>query len=190
MTTGGEAKRAEFTNVALPLMDNVYNAALYLSRDPDEASELVQETFLRAFRAWHQFTPGTNCKAWLLTILQNAFRNRYRSQQRQPRTVELDETVHSEEIPEGATGIGTDPAELVSAQVLDGEVEAALRSLPDDFLQVVILVDVEELTYDEAAAAIGCPVGTVRSRLSRARRLLHQALQGYARERGILRRRG
>jgi RNA polymerase sigma-70 factor (ECF subfamily) len=161
VTTGGEAKRAEFTNVALPLMDNVYNAALYLSRDPDEASELVQETFLRAFRSWHQFTPGTNCKAWLLTILQNAFRNRYRSQQRQPRTVEL-----------------------------DGEVEAALRSLPDDFLQVVLLVDVEELTYDEAAAAIGCPVGTVRSRLSRARRLLHQALQGYARERGILRRRG
>jgi RNA polymerase sigma-70 factor (ECF subfamily) len=187
---GGEAKRAEFTNVALPLMDNVYSAALYLSRDPDEASDLVQETFLRAYRAWHQFTPGTNCKAWLLTILHNTFRNRYRAQQRRPQTVELDETQHSDASSAEVQGIGTDPAALVSSQVLDGDVDAALRRLPDDFLQVVLLIDIEELTYEEAATAIGCPVGTVRSRLSRGRRLLHQSLEQYAKERGLLRRRG
>jgi RNA polymerase sigma-70 factor (ECF subfamily) len=187
---GGEDKRAEFTIVALPLMDNVYSAALYLSRNPDEASELVQETFFRAYRAWHQFTPGTNCKAWLLTILQNTFRNRYRAQQIRPQTVDFDETQHTEVSAEGNQRIGADPAELVSSQVFDGDVEAALQRLPEDFLQVVLLVDIEELTYEEAATAIGCPVGTVRSRLSRGRRLLHESLEQYAKERGLLRRRG
>lgn len=186
MPKGGEGKREEFTAIALPYMDTVYSAGLYLSRNPDEAADLLQETFLRAYRSWHQFNPGTNCKAWLLTILYNAFRNRYRSRTREPQTVEFDEAIYSGERA-GLPALAEDPQEIVAAQVLDGEVEAALRQLPQEFLEAVVLVDLQELTYEEAAAASGCPVGTIRSRLSRGRRLLHQALEHYARERGLTR---
>jgi RNA polymerase sigma-70 factor, ECF subfamily len=167
-------------------MDTVYSAALYLSRDSDGASELLQETFLRAYRAWHQFTPGTNCKAWLLTILYNTFRNRYRSQSREPQTVEFDESLYNAQradLPWAAES----PEDLLASQVLDGEVEAALQQLPQEFLEAVVLVDLQDLTYEEAATALGCPVGTIRSRLSRGRRQLHQALQQYAKDRGIVR---
>jgi RNA polymerase sigma-70 factor (ECF subfamily) len=183
---GGEGKREEFTAIALPYMDTVYSTGLYLSRNPEEAADLLQETFLRAYRSWHQFSPGTNCKAWLLTILYNAFRNRYRSRTREPQTVEFDETIYSGEhavMP----AVPGDPQEIVAAQVLDGEVQAALRQLPQEFLEAVVLVDLQELSYEEAAATLGCPVGTIRSRLSRGRRLLHQALEHYARERGLIR---
>ena len=185
MSADPEGKRADFQVTALPLMDSVYSSALYLSRNPDDAADLLQETYLRAYRSWDQFTPGTNCKAWLLTILYNAFRNRYRAQSREPATVEFDESAHVS--PADGRAASDDPAELLAAQVLDGEVDAALKRLPAEFLEVVVLVDLQELTYEETAAAVGCPVGTVRSRLSRARRMLHGILREYARERGILR---
>jgi RNA polymerase sigma-70 factor (ECF subfamily) len=183
---GGEEKREEFAAIALPFMDTVYSVGLHLSRNPDEAAELLQETFLRAYRSWHQFSPGTNCKAWLLTILYNTFRNRYRSRGREPHTVEFDEELYAAE-PAGQAGAGDNPEDIIAARVLDGEVDRALRRLPQEFLETVVLVDLQELTYEEAAAALGCPVGTVRSRLSRGRRLLHQSLQRYAKERGLLR---
>jgi RNA polymerase sigma-70 factor (ECF subfamily) len=167
-------------------MDAVYSVGLHLSRNPDEAADLLQETFLRAYRSWHQFRPGTNCKAWLLTIVYNTFRNRYRSRSREPHTVEFDEAVHAAE-PAAGGGVGDNPEDVVAAQVLDGEVERALRRLPQEFLEAIVLVDLQELTYEEAAAALACPVGTIRSRLSRGRRLLHQSLQRYAKERGLLR---
>jgi RNA polymerase sigma-70 factor (ECF subfamily) len=163
-------------------MDKVYNAALYMCRNPDDAAELAQETYLRAYRSWRLFTPGTNCKAWLFTILHNAFRNRYRAQQRRPREVELDEE-HYEGDPQGEP---SDPAELLSSRLLDGEIEQALRELPGEFRQAIVLVDMEELTYEEAAAALGCPIGTVRSRLSRGRRLLEASLREYAKRRRII----
>jgi RNA polymerase sigma-70 factor (ECF subfamily) len=163
-------------------MDRIYNAALYMCRNADDAADLTQETFLRAYRSWHLFAAGTNCKAWLLTILQNTFRNRYRSQRRRPTEVELDEE-HYEAGEAG--GESSDPAELLSARVLDDEIEQALRELPEEFMQAVLLVDLEELTYEEAAAVLGCPIGTVRSRLSRGRRLLEMALREYARRRRI-----
>lgn len=186
MPEGGEAKHAEFTAHALPHLDSVYSAALYLTRDQDDAADLAQDTFLRAYRSWDQFTPGTNCKAWLLTILHNAFRNRYRAARRLPRTVEFDEHLYSDEQRNSPLSPGADPADVLGAQVLDSEVEAALKSLPDEFRDVVILVDLEELTYEEAAAAMDCPIGTIRSRLSRGRRLLQQALYQYAKDRGIV----
>jgi RNA polymerase sigma-70 factor (ECF subfamily) len=176
-----------FEEVAVPLMDKVYTSALYLARDPDEAKDLVQETYLRAFRFWDRFTPGTNCKAWLLTILYNVFRNRYRERQRLPRTVDLDDF----ETQGRAFEIGdhdSDPARLVFSAVLDAEVEEALRKLPSDFLDVIVMVDVQELTYEETADAVGCPVGTIRSRLSRGRALLHGHLLAYAEERGLTKR--
>jgi RNA polymerase sigma-70 factor (ECF subfamily) len=178
---GGNRERDEFAAVALPLMDRIYSAALYLSRNPDDAAELVQETFLRAYRSWHLFTPGTNCKAWLLTILQNTFRNQYRAQRRRPQEVEFDEQLHAGEAERGEA----DPSELLSARLLDGEIQQALERLPPEFMHAILLVDLEELTYEEAARVLDCPIGTVRSRLSRGRRLLEYSLREYARKRRL-----
>ena len=169
-------------------MDHVYTAGLYLIRNKDEAQDLLQETFLRAYRFWHQFTPGTNCRAWLMTILHNTFKNRYRERYREQQRIDFDDTVN-----DTASGVHTDkspanPEDIVLAQFLDTEVEEALRDLPVEFLEVIVLVDIQELTYEEAAAAVGCPIGTIRSRLSRGRRLLQAALRQYAKERGYGRR--
>jgi RNA polymerase sigma-70 factor, ECF subfamily len=181
-------KRDAFARSALPHMDHVYSAALYLTRNKEEAEELLQETFLRAYRFWHQFEPGTNCRAWLMTILHNVFKNRYRERYRQQRTVEFDESVYEQNSAGDADPQRTNPETAVLSQLLDGEVESALQQLPVEFLETVVLVDIQELTYEEASRALGCPVGTVRSRLSRGRRMLAASLERYARERGYLRR--
>lgn len=176
--------------MALPHMDQVYTAGLYLSRNKDEAEDLLQETFLRAYRFWHQFTPGTNCRAWLMTILHNTFKNRYRERYREQRSVDVEEALPELENAANVDAGESNPESIVLGQLLDGEVEAALKQLPVEFLEVVVLVDVQELSYEEAAAVIECPIGTIRSRLSRARRMLHAALRRYAEERGYLRRGG
>ena len=183
-----ERKREEFAKSALPHMDQIYTAGLYLTRNKEEAEDLLQETFLRAYRFWHQFTPGTNCKAWLMTILHNNFKNRYRDRYHEQQTVEFDEAVHG---PESATTTDlkhTGPEDIVLSQLLDDEMQRALRGLPVEFLETIVLVDIQELTYEEAASALGCPIGTIRSRLSRGRQMLQAALQQYARERGYGRR--
>jgi RNA polymerase sigma-70 factor (ECF subfamily) len=177
----------EFEQVALGFMNDVYTTAAYLCRDRDEADDLLQETYLRAFRFRHGFTPGSNCRAWLLTILHNVFRNRYRERQRQPRGVELDETALLADPAAPRNDSARTPEELLLDRVLDAEIEAALQALPADYRAAVVLVDLQELTYEEAAKAMGCAIGTVRSRLSRGRRLLHQALAEFARHRGVLR---
>jgi RNA polymerase sigma-70 factor (ECF subfamily) len=178
----------DFAGIALPLMDHVYSVARYLARNESDADDLVQETYLRACRFWHQFEGGTNCKAWLLTILYNVHRHRYRQRLRERLDVEFDDRLLEPESTTGSSAVGINPEEAVLSTLLDEEVEAALRRLPPDFLDVVVLIDVQELTYEEAAAAIGCPIGTVRSRLARGRRLLHRHLQAYATARGLLRR--
>lgn len=175
----------EFARIALPLMDQIYTVARYLGRSQPDAEDLLQETYLRAFRFWHQFSAGTNCKAWLLVILYNVHRSRYRQHERTPE-VEFEEHRFEPDPTPGAVGLNPEGALL--ATLLDEEVEAALRQLPPDYLDAVVLVDVQELSYEEAAAAIGCPVGTVRSRLSRGRRLLYEALREYAQQRGLLHR--
>jgi RNA polymerase sigma-70 factor (ECF subfamily) len=168
-------------------MDALYSTALYLCRNPDDAADVLQETYLRAYRSWHQFTPGTNCKAWLFTILHNAFRNRLRAQRAAPMSVELDEhVVRTDLAPEVGNRVD-DPAELAEFHSMGAEVQAALEALPDEFREVVVLVDLQDLTYEEAAAVLNCPIGTVRSRLSRGRNMLHQALPPYAKTRGLLR---
>lgn len=171
------AQRQSFEATAVPLMDTLYNVARYLCRNPDDAADLVQETCLRAYRSWHQFSPGTNCKAWLLTILHNVFRNRLRRLAGGPSLVEFDDSIaYAPHAPERANA-GDNPADLLVSQSMSEEVQTALDNLPDEFRQVVVLVDLEELTYEEAATVLNCPVGTVRSRLARARRRLFQALQ-------------
>ena len=188
MEGGADTRRGQFDETAVALMDQVYSTALYLARNREEAEDLVQETYLRAYRLlWDSFTLGTNCKAWLMTILHNVFRNRYRDRQREQRTIEYDDNLiddrHADESGESPSD---NPEELVLSRLLDSEIEEALKDLPSEFLAAIVLVDLQELSYEEAADALDCPIGTVRSRLSRGRRLLSESLRGYARERGFI----
>ena len=181
-----QAKRDVFEVEALPHLDHLYGAASYLCADPDRAADLVQETMLRAFRFFHQFEPGTNCRAWLLTILHNTFRNQYRASRPERGQVDIDEPGPAREATEAALS-ETNPETIVLSEVMDQEIVDALRGLPEEFRSAIVLVDLQDLSYEEGARALGCPVGTVRSRLSRGRRLLERKLAGYARERGLRR---
>jgi RNA polymerase sigma-70 factor (ECF subfamily) len=180
-----ELRRGEFDAEALPHLDRLYSAAFYLCGDRDHAADLVQETFLRAFRFFHQFEPGTNCRAWLLTILHNTFRNQRRAGERERRQLDIDDPGAAREATE-ASGIDSDPQSLVLAEFMDQEIVQALGELPEEFRSAVVAIDLQELTYEEGARALGCPVGTIRSRLSRGRHLLERKLASYASERGIV----
>jgi len=181
-----DERRRQFETIALPCMRALYNTALRLTADAHDAEDGVQETYLRAFRTFDNFTPGTNAKAWLFTILYSVVINRHRRARREegPWPVEELEARYRllVEPPEG------DLAEVEPSSVpLSTEVEAALRAVPEVFRTAVILVDVQELSYEEAARTLGCPIGTVQSRLFRGRRLLFAALAEYARRAGFLR---
>jgi RNA polymerase sigma-70 factor (ECF subfamily) len=185
MAVDGDLK-ARFEGTALPLMHHVYTAAYYLTRNRAEAEDLLQETYLRAFRFFHRFAVGTNVKAWLLTILYNVLRNRYRHRMTEQRSVDFAPVAEAYERITAAFAAGGGFEDAFFHQFVDGEIERALLNLPHEYRAVVLLVDVHELSYLEAAAALGCPVGTVRSRLSRARRLLQVSLHDYARARGLV----
>jgi len=158
-------RRAEFEAACLPFMRPLYGAAVRMTRRPDDASDLVQETFLRAYRTFDGFQRGTNAKAWLFTILYSVFVNRYHKERRAPESVPLDEVderfLASRE---------SDEASRSRRAVTTEDLEAAILDLSETFRTAIVLVDIEGLTYEEAAAALDCPVGTVRSRLSRGRR--------------------
>lgn len=159
--------------------DALYNLARYLTRNPSEAEDLVQETYVRALRAWSDFAPGTNVRAWLLRILRNAFITRYRQELRHPTPGQYDTT---EQTSEAATDEGSAHAGGQSEQlrrVVSGEIEAALRTLSEDS-RTVILLDVEGFTETEVALVLGCAVGTVKSRLNRARAALRVKLADYS----------
>ncbi len=177
---------SEFEQVALIHLDALYRTALWLTRNRADAEDVVQETCLRAFRGFHRFNPGTNCRAWLLTILRNVFLNRVRRGSRE--TLEGDSTVW-EAGPDSATqeaGSAGSPEEEFFQTVVHGDVDRALKALPVVFREAVILADLEGLTYKEVAEVLGCPMGTVMSRLSRGRHLLRRSLQRFAREHGYL----
>ncbi|MFB3108250.1 MAG: sigma-70 family RNA polymerase sigma factor [Candidatus Binatia bacterium] len=184
--------KAEFERVALPQRSYLYKVASYLTKKRARAEDLVQETYLRAFRFFDKFEPGTNCKAWLLSILRHLFVNRYRHRKNQPKMVDcecLDElfesTVEQEEMMERG-----DPENLLLRNLMHEEVEDALNELPADYRRAVNLVDIDELSYQEAAKVMDCPIGTLRSRVSRGRRMLETALQDYAQKQGLIRRSG
>jgi RNA polymerase sigma-70 factor (ECF subfamily) len=174
--------RTRFEAVALPLLAVVYRAALRFVRQPDEARDLTQETFLRAFRTFDRFEPGSNTKAWLLTIVYSIFVNRYRRQQREP-VVAVDDLEWVYDAPLVQTP-AVPPASVVTDRISDPQIQAALDGLPEAFRSAVLLIDVEELTYEEAAKVLGCPLNTVRSRLFRGRKLLWMALRDYASRHG------
>jgi RNA polymerase sigma-70 factor (ECF subfamily) len=161
-----------FTSEALSYVDSLYGTALRLTRRPADAEDLVQDTYLKAFRAAHQFQRGTNLKAWLFTILHNTFRNMRRHDGRNPVDVDS-ETV---ELAADAAGAQQTPEQLLTRATLDADLQSALDDMPDAFRQAVWLRDVEEFTYAEIARMIGVPIGTVMSRISRGRRMLFERL--------------
>ncbi len=164
---------AAFEREALACLDGLYGAGLRLTRNPADAEDLVQDTYLKAFRAREQFEPGTNLKAWLFTILHNTFLNRRRRAAKEPVAVESDEI---ERIAADLPGTPRTPEQILLRDTLDADLRAALDALPDAFRQAVWLRDVEEFSYAEIATMLGVPIGTVMSRISRGRGLLYESL--------------
>jgi RNA polymerase sigma-70 factor (ECF subfamily) len=162
-----------FAQAALSHIDSLYGTALRLTRRAPDAEDLVQDTYLKAFRAAHQFEPGTNLKAWLFTILHNTFRNIRRHDGRSP--VDVDSEAVERAVSDGPAD--QSPEQLLTRATLDVDLQAALDALPDAFRQAVWLRDVEELTYAEMAKVLDVPMGTVMSRISRGRRALSEGLQ-------------
>jgi RNA polymerase sigma-70 factor (ECF subfamily) len=184
------ADQATFAEQAMPLMDGLYGAALRMTRNPSDAEDLVQETYLKAYRAFHSFQEGTNLKAWLYRILTNTYINTYRAKKRRPDETDLEEV----EDPylyrrlgglEGATAGRSAEDELLD-HLTDSEVKDALEALPEQFRMAVLLADVEGFAYKEIAEILDIPIGTVMSRLHRGRKAMQKQLYEYGKQRNLV----
>lgn len=177
-----------FREEALPHLDAVYRFALRLSGSPDDAADLTQDTFLRAYRSWHRYTPGTRAKSWLFTICRNLFLRGRERVRRHDRVVD-EHAVRDDALPDPVNPLWAsvervDPEGAFFSTIVDEEILAAIDALPEEYRLVVLLSDLEGLAYQEVADVLGVPVGTVKSRLFRGRRRLQEVLYEYAVEMG------
>ena len=179
--------RAEFEALALPHLDALYSAGLRLTRNERDAEDLVQDSFMRAYRFFDKFERGTNIKAWLFRILTNTFINRYRRTMKERNLIEGSEreAVTERMMAQDSSAYGHTPEQAFFDRMLSDEVLKAVDALPVDFRMVVVLADLQDFAYKEIAEILACPVGTVMSRLFRGRRLLQKSLASYAAELGI-----
>jgi RNA polymerase sigma-70 factor, ECF subfamily len=190
-----QAKKREFEELFLPLLDNLYSIALRMARNERDAEDLVQETFLKAFRFFHRFERGTNARAWILTILTNTFRTRYRKKKQEPNMVDFEAVENfclADEMVKEITA--TDKSEAQGAEVVTSilkdyvsdDIIEALEEVPDQFRIAVLLSDVEGFSYQEISEILNISVGTVKSRIFRGRKILQKQLWDFAKQRGIL----
>jgi RNA polymerase sigma-70 factor, ECF subfamily len=185
-STRKNEKEREFEREALPHTELLYNYALRMTNNPADADDLLQETFLKAFRFWDKYESGTNIRAWLFRIMKNSYINRYRKETKEPSTVDYGEVENFYSSIKDASTESNDLQETLYGNLLDDDVASAVAELPDDFRTVVILCDIEGLSYEEISEFVDIPLGTVRSRLHRGRKLLRGRLLEYARKKGYV----
>jgi RNA polymerase sigma-70 factor, ECF subfamily len=176
----------EFEQIAIPQRTHLYNYAVYITKNSEDARDLMQETYLKAYRFWSYFEKGSNVKAWLSRIMKNSYINLYRKEIREPKKIEYQEN-HSpsytvQELSIDQRNCSGKPYE----ELFEDEIACSIDSLDDTFKNVVLMSDIEGLSYEEIAKIIGCPLGTVRSRLFRGRKLLQKKLFTYAKENGYI----
>ncbi len=180
----------EFDSLLMPLLDAAYGMAYHMARNREEAEDLVQEAAVLAFRAFHTFERGTKFKAWFFKILVNCFRGHCRKRKRAPEIAPIDDApdlyLYMQTANAGLLGASDNPAALVIGKMTEEQIQAAIAALPDEYRVVSVLYFMEELAYQEIADIIDCPVGTVRSRLHRGRKLLQKALWQLAEENHIV----
>ncbi|MBK9793442.1 MAG: sigma-70 family RNA polymerase sigma factor [Sphingobacteriales bacterium] len=177
-------KEQLFEDELLPHADALYNFAYHLTYNEEDANDLVQDTFMKAFRFINSFDSGTNAKAWLFKILKNGFINEYRRKKKEPSKVDYEDIIAYQDADEDKGGVAFDLREDIFDGMMGDEITIALNSLPIDFKTVILLCDIEGFTYEEIAKIIDIPIGTVRSRLHRARNMLKESLKEYAEKMG------
>lgn len=188
MSTVDVSTRKQFEEQALPFLDSLYSSALRMTRNPSDAEDLVQEAILLAFRNFHQFQQGTNIKAWLFRILTNTFINSYRKKSKEPERVDLPDVEDFYFLSESRkhSELGQNPETQVLGKFVKEDILAAIDRLPEEFRLVVVMNAVEGFAYQEIADILDIPIGTVRSRLYRGRKLLQKALFDQAKEMGYV----
>jgi RNA polymerase sigma-70 factor (ECF subfamily) len=181
-----DPRHKDFEQQTLPHMEILYNYALRMTGNTEDAKDLLQETFLKAYRFWDKFEQGTNLRAWLFRIMKNTYINVYRKEAKEPDKVDYNDIENYYDLIRDQNSDDNDLQTKIFGQLLDDDVSTALESLPEEFRTVVILCDIEGLSYEEIAEFSQIPVGTVRSRLHRGRKLLYAKLYDYAKGRGFI----
>lgn len=181
--------RSTFEAQIAPLLDSMYRTALRMTKNSDDAEDLVQETCLKAYRYFDRFEDGSNLRAWIFKILTNLFINRYRKKVKEPTAVEYDESgefyLYNQMVESGAVSEEQGPEKDLFNRTLGEDVARAIDELPEDFRMVVVMAFIEGLSYEEIADALDVPMGTVKSRLHRGRKMLQKSLYQYARKAGV-----